>query len=221
MKNITLAPLSPQHVQRDQLLMEKGKKESLLAIKGEIERALSFHNLVLMLIVKEATPNKETSFPPQIEKIFEEFTYVFLEKIPNGLPPIRGIEQQINLISEAILPNRPAYRSNPNEAKKLHWQVTELLEKEYVRKSMSHCSILALLGSKKEETMRMCVDSQAINKITMKYSYQIPRLNDMLDELHGSKLFSKVDFKSGYHHIRMNEGDEWKITFKTKHGLYK
>ncbi|WVZ93600.1 LOW QUALITY PROTEIN: hypothetical protein U9M48_039568 [Paspalum notatum var. saurae] len=108
------------------------------------------------------------------------------------LPPIRGIEHQIDLIPGASLPNRAAYRTNPEETKEIQRQVQDL----------------------------RTADCRAINNITIRYRHPIPRLDDMLDELSGSIIFSKVDLRSGYHQIRMKLGDEWKTAFKTKFGLY-
>uniref|UniRef100_A0A2N9GFC9 Reverse transcriptase domain-containing protein n=1 Tax=Fagus sylvatica TaxID=28930 RepID=A0A2N9GFC9_FAGSY len=158
----------------------------------------------------------EASKSPTIK----EYEDVFPNDVPSGLPPIRGIEHQIDFVPSATIPNRPAYRSNPEETKELQRQVEELLAKGHVRESMSPCAVSVLVVPKKDGTWRMCVDCRAINNITVKYRHPIPRLDDMLDELRGSSIFTKIDLKSGYHQIRMKEGDEWKIAFKTKYGLY-
>ena len=85
----------------------------------------------------------------------------------------------------------------PTETKELQRDVQELIDRGYVRESMSSCSTLALLGPKKDDNWRICGGSRVINNIIVKYRYHIPRLDDILDKLHGSKIFSKINLRSG------------------------
>jgi len=112
------------------------------------------------------------------------------------------------------------YRTNPEETKEIESQIQELLDNGWVQKSLSPCVVPILLVPKKDGKWRMCCYCRPVHNITIKYRLPIPRLDDMLDKLHGSNVFSKIDLNGIYHQIRMKEGDEWKTTFKIKFGLY-
>ncbi|KAK9118586.1 hypothetical protein Scep_016679 [Stephania cephalantha] len=195
------------------------KESSSLLSLARFEDALHDFEVVYILMGNEV--DRDVDVPEAAIPIVKEFCDVFPDEMPEGLPPLRDIQHQIDIEPGASLSNRPHYRMNPSEHEELHRQVEELLAKGFIRESLSPCAVPALLTPKKDGSWRMCVDSRAINKITVRYRFPIPRLDDLLDQLSGAKFFTKLDLKSGYHQIRIRVRDEWKTAFKTMEGLYK
>ena len=209
-KQITLAPLSPSKLPKHKPTNRNPHSDLLLAcnestLKASLHEFKSFKEWILTSLEESEHP---CPTHPMANALLKLYSHVFPDEIPPGLPPKSTIQHHIDLVPGAILPNKPAYRMNLKETMEIQRQVDELPFMGMVRESLCPCVVPALLVPKKDGSMRMCVDSRAINKITIKYRHPIPRLEDMLDELHGSCVFSKVDLRSGYHQIRIREGDE-------------
>jgi hypothetical protein len=222
-------------------LEKNGRTHMLLPIKYK-EVKLEVNNMILLMSGKELltevkkkedpqfcmvrkpkfflTSTRVDDLPEEIQELLEEFVDIVVDELPHLLPSMRSVRHHIDLILGANLLNKAAYRLTPQENEEVKRQVQELLDKGLVRESLSLCSVPTVLSLKKYGGWRMFIDSRAINKITIRYRFPLPLMDDLMDCLSGAKYFSKIDLKSGYHQIRMRKGEEWQTTFKTNEGLY-
>ena len=184
-KKITLTPIRPSQLLKPK---ETPQKDILLTnlLKAENHKFESFKTWLLLDLGETETI---THSQPLLIPLLQAYDHVFPQELPHDIPPQRTIQHKIDLIPGSTLPNKPAYRMNPQETQEIQRQVDELLAKGMIRESLSPCAVPALLVPKKDGSMRMCVDSRAINKITIKFRYPIPRLEDLLDELHVMESF--------------------------------
>ncbi len=109
---------------------------------------------------------------------------------------------------------------SPLELEELRKQLDDLLEKGFIKPSKSPFGAPILFVHKKDGGLRMCVDYRALNKITVKNRYPIPRIDDLLDQLNGAKVFSKLDLASDYWQVRIAEGDTHKTAFRSRYGHF-
>ncbi|GJX53509.1 putative reverse transcriptase domain-containing protein [Tanacetum coccineum] len=151
--------------------------------------------------------------------VVKEFSDVFPEDLP-GLPPVRQVEFQIDLIPGAAPVARTPYRLAPSEMQELSNQLQELTDRGFIQPSTSPWGAPVLFVKKKDGSFRMCIDYRELNKLTIKNRYPLPRIDDLFDQLQGSSVYSKIDLRSGYHQLRVKDEDIPKTAFRTRYGHY-
>ncbi|GJR02959.1 putative reverse transcriptase domain-containing protein [Tanacetum coccineum] len=154
-----------------------------------------------------------------IIRVVREFPEVFPENLP-GLPPVRQVEFQINLIPGAAPVARAPYRLAPSEMQELSNQLQELADRGFIQPSTSPWGAPVLFVKKKDRSFRMCIDYRELNKLTVKNHYPLPRIDDLLDQLQGSSVYSKINLRSGYHQLKVRDEDISKTTFRTRYEHY-
>ncbi|WVZ94013.1 hypothetical protein U9M48_039957 [Paspalum notatum var. saurae] len=149
-----------------------------------------------------------------------DYPDVFPDELP-GMPPDREIEFVIELLPGTAPIAKRLYRMAPIEQEEVKKNIDELLAKGYIRPSSSPWAFPVLLVEKKDTNeKRMCVDYRALNEVTIKNKYPLPRIDDLFDQLQGACAFSKIDLRSGYHQLKIRPSDIPKTAFTTKYGLY-
>nr|GEV55705.1 putative reverse transcriptase domain-containing protein [Tanacetum cinerariifolium] len=151
--------------------------------------------------------------------VVKEFLEVFPEDLP-GLPLIRQVEFQIDLIPRVTPVARAPYRLAPSKMQVLSDQLQELADRGFIRPSNSPWGAPVLFVKKKDESFIMCFDCRELNKLTVKNRYPLPRIDDLFDQLQGSSVYSKINLRSGYHQLRVRDEDIPKTAFRTQYEHY-
>ncbi len=162
---------------------------------------------------------------PELEALLREYS----DRFPENLPPLDNTGDTRPLINGHTIPLvdggqkppvRPIYRLSPLEFEELKKQIAELLALGFIEPSSSPYGAPVLFEQKKDGSLRMCVDYRALNKLTIKNKYPLPRIDDLLDRFNGCTHFSSVDLRSGYYQLRITPEDAPKTAFRTPVGHY-
>ncbi len=195
---------------------------SATQLKRDMRKHPDLEVYLCMVNSLTADGKPEVSPPhPRVEKLLKEYKDVFPPDIPDVLPPEREVDHKIELEPDSKPVFQGVYKMSFLELDELKKQLKYLLDKGLIRPSKSPYGSPVLFVQKPDKSgLRMCVDYRALNKLTVKNRYPLPRIDEMLDRLNGAKYFSKIDLKSGYWQIRIAPEDVQKTAFRTRYGHY-
>ncbi|KAL0540790.1 hypothetical protein IC582_020804 [Cucumis melo] len=171
-------------------------------------------------ILASVVDTREPEVSLSSEPVVREYPDVFSDELP-GLSPPREIDFVIKLEPGIAPILRAPYKMAPAELKELKVQLQELLNKGFIRPSVSPWGAPVLFVKKKDGFMCLFIDYIELNKVTVKNRYPLPRIDDLFDQLQGATVFSKIDLRSGYHQLRIRDSDIPKTTFRSRYGHYK
>lgn len=166
-------------------------------------------------------PSLQAGLMPEhiLQHLLEEYNDVFQE-LPGGMPPNEAHGHTIRLEPGVQPPFKRQSRLTRAEEEEVKKQVTDLLAKGFIEPSNSPFGAPVLFVQKKDGTLRMCIDYRALNNITVRDRYPLPNIQDLIDKLHGSTVYSSLDLQQGYHQIRIKEEDVPKTAFLTPLGQF-
>ncbi|CAI7893932.1 unnamed protein product [Closterium sp. NIES-53] len=193
-------------------------EETLARFKKDVKRTMA--GFVALVTNEDEGEKKTLELPPAIQKLLEEFEDVLLDDLPDQLPPYRTHQHEIIEEPGSKPTFRAPYRLSPTELANMKKLIEYLLDKGLIRPSTSPYGALVLFTPKPDGSLRMCIDYRALNKQTIKNKYLIPRIDDLLDQLRGAIVFSKLELRSGYWQIRMADNSIHKTAFRTRYGSY-
>lgn len=204
-------PASPISQRKLKGLFRRKAVSDCVIIQPELASDSVHHDHVFSIAEKEEIPQVVQQLISKYDSLFQE---------PTQLPPERSCDHSIPLLPGAQPVNVRPYRYSPQQKTEIEQQIATMLKTGIITPSRSSFASPVLLVKKKDGTWRFCVDYRHLNALTVKNKHPLPIVDELLDELSGASWFTKLDFRSGYHQIRVAKGEEFKTAFKTHSGLY-
>ena len=196
-----------------------GIKQFRKMIRNGVPDGVQIFQVLLKDGFEDLSEVKKGKQDPRVDMLLEKYKRVFRSELPDGLPPKRAVDHEIEVEEGSKPPHRPLYQLSPAELKAAKEYVEDLLKKGKIRRSKSPYGA-PLFFVKEPDKLRGVVDYRALNRITKKNNAPLPRTDEMFDRIGGAKVFSRLDMKTGFHQIRVKPSDVEKTAFNTKYGQF-